>query len=105
MTSDGTVWLFGGSTYAFAPGSLIKYKYLRTSGASVFNDLWKWNGNQWAWVSGYNIKDYYGSYGMKGVSSSSNIIPKRDGNAGWIDSQGNPWIFGGYGFSATSQCT
>jgi len=77
---NGHIWLFGGA------------------GVSGWhNDLWRWDGSQWTWISGSNTVDQSGIYGMKGMANSDNIPGSRVYAASWTDSSGNVWIFGGSG--------
>jgi hypothetical protein len=86
--SQNNLWLFGGQGYDSNgnPGSL--------------NDLWKYDGTNWTWVSGSNIVNQKGSYGTKGTASSANIPGARYGAVSWIDSQGKLWLFGGQGYDS-----
>jgi hypothetical protein len=81
--TSGDLWLFGGvgrdSTGTF--GGL--------------NDLWKFSGGQWTWVSGSDVEGESGSYGTQGTASSSNVPGQRNSPAGWTDAAGNLWLFGG----------
>jgi hypothetical protein len=81
----GNLWLSGGGGYD-ASGS---YGYL--------NDLWKFDGTNWTWVSGSNSVNQNGVYGTKGIAASGNVPGARDGSVSWIDGYGNLWLFGGYG--------
>ncbi|RTL10656.1 MAG: galactose oxidase [Neisseriaceae bacterium] len=81
----GNLWLFGGFGYA-------------ASGASgALNDLWMYSisSNQWTWVSGANTTSASGVYGTKGTPSNSNVPGARLGSVGWLDKNGNIWLFGG----------
>jgi hypothetical protein len=80
--NNGNFWLFGG---------------LEESGG-FHNDLWKFDGTNWTWVSGDNISLQNGIYGTKGVTTSSNKPGCREGSVIWIDSNSNIWLFGGYGW-------
>lgn len=81
--ASGNFWLFGGDGYDSAGNN----EYL--------NDLWKYSGGQWTWVSGSNVVDQPGSYGSKGVPAAENVPGARLDAAGWTDSAGNLWLFGG----------
>jgi N-acetylneuraminic acid mutarotase len=83
--SSGNLWLFGGNGY----NSVGNAVYL--------NDLWKFDGTNWTWVSGSNTGDQYGSYGTEGVAAAGNVPGGRMGSASWIDKSGNLWLFGGWG--------
>jgi N-acetylneuraminic acid mutarotase len=81
---DGNFWLFGGS--GFATGML--------------NDLWKYDlsSQEWIWVSGSNIANQNGIYGIKGVPSPFNIPSGRERSICWMDNNNKFWIFGGLDF-------
>lgn len=66
----------------------------------TLNDLWKYNItlNQWTWVAGSNLRNQPGIYGTKGVSGSSNFPGSRMESTTWVDTAGNFWLFGGYGY-------
>ena len=85
--SNGDLWLFGGHGKA-------------SSGTGFLSDLWKYDAStdEWTWISGPNTKDSSGTYGTKGTASSSNIPGGRWGHVGWIDSNDDLWLFGGYGY-------
>lgn len=87
VDASGNLWLFAGACDSYPS----YYNY---------NDLWKWDGTNWTWVAGANTTNYtgaYGVYGTKGVASASNVPGSRRFSSTWLDSQGNAWIFGGYG--------
>ncbi len=86
--SSGNLWLFGGQGQdAYDNGGML-------------NDLWKYNPNDntWTWVSGQNIINESGIYGVKGVASVNNLPGARDRSTYWSDESGNLWLFGGYGY-------
>ena len=62
------------------------------------NDLWKFDGTNWTWVSGSSTVNQPGVYGTKGVSASTNIPGGHDSGVSWTDSTGNLWLFGGGGY-------
>jgi hypothetical protein len=61
------------------------------------DDLWKYDGEYWVWVSGSKQGAQQGVYGVKGVPSSDNYPGSRYGAVSWTDNSGNMWMFGGYG--------
>src|SRR5258706_1738229 len=76
--------------------------YDSTATVGYLNDLWKGGYNSsgqwiWTWVGGSNVAGAIGIYGTQGVASSANIPGARYLSASWTDSQGNLWLFGGYG--------
>ncbi|MBZ5701090.1 MAG: hypothetical protein LAN84_04525 [Acidobacteriia bacterium] len=87
--ASGNLWLFGGWGYDSA------------GTASYLNDLWKYSAGQWTWMSGSNLAGQNGTYGTQGVASASNVPGARRWAAGWTDSSGNLWLFGGKGVDAT----
>jgi N-acetylneuraminic acid mutarotase len=80
----GHFWLFGGQ--ASAPGATVV----------AMNDLWRYANGQWSWQSGSNTTNQIGVYGSKGTAASGNVPGARAGSAGWADSHGNLWLFGGF---------
>jgi len=88
IDGSGNLWLFGGSGYA-ASGI-----------AAYLNDLWKFDGTNWTWVSGSNTTDQYGVYGTKGLADSGNVPGARAASVSWTDAGGNLWLFGGEGYPA-----
>ena len=90
IDSTGNVWLFGGTGYD------------SVGNQGNINDLWKFDGANWTWVSGASTVNQTGVYGTKGVAASTNILGARECNSvGWIDSSGNLWLFGGDGYDST----
>ena len=84
----GDFWLFGG------------YGYDSTGALGDLNDLWRYSGGQWTWVSGTNVVNQPGVYGTLGLAAAANVPSGRREAVGWIDSSGNLWLFGGgYGQS------
>jgi hypothetical protein len=87
--SSGKFWLFGGSAYP-------------ASGSSGYvNDLWRWDGANWTWMSGSDEKNQNGVYGTKGTPAPANVPGARRYLVSWTDPSGNLWLFGGYGYPAT----
>lgn len=86
----GNLWLFGG--YGFSNSSF-----------GFLNALWKYNTNtnQWTWVKGDSTADQPGIYGIQGTASHTTMPGARYGSRTWTDSNGNLWLYGGYGFNST----
>jgi hypothetical protein len=61
----------------------------------MLNDLWKFNGNLWTWMSGSDEKGQNGNYGELGIPDHSNEPPCRSAASSWTDINGNLWLFGG----------
>ena len=79
----GNFWMFGGSGYD------------STGAIGDLNDLWEVSGGQWTWISGSNLINQPGVYGVKGTPAPGNAPGARFGSANWVDAAGNFWIFGG----------
>jgi N-acetylneuraminic acid mutarotase len=98
IDSSGNLWLFGGEGYD------------ATGNWGYLNDLWKFNPTtgQWTWMSGSNILQnladpgiaygQIGTYGTLGIPAPDNVPGTRVSAAGWADSSGHLWVFGGWGF-------
>jgi hypothetical protein len=89
IDASGDFWLFGGQGYDSA------------GTAGPLNDLWKYSGGQWTWMSGSDLAGQQGSYGVKGVPAPSNVPGGRFAATSWADSSGNLWLFGGFGPDST----
>jgi len=97
--SSGNLWLFGGSGYD-ANGTF-----------AFLNDLWEYQVSlgQWAWMGGASAVPVGspesggnpGIYGSLGIPSTANIPGSRTGAVGWMDKNGNLWLFGGAGIDST----
>lgn len=88
LDKDGNLWLFGGMGYA-------------NSEQGYLNDLWKFNPstNQWTWVSGDSSIQQYSIYGTQGTAAVTNKPGGIYAGVSWTDSNGNLWLFGGFGFT------
>ena len=88
--AQGNLWLFGG------------YGYDKNSTRVYLNDLWKYRGGQWTWVSGSDdsATQHAGIYGSLGVAAATNVPGAREQAASWVDGSGNLWLFGGYGYAS-----
>ncbi len=89
--SLGNFWLFGGTGYA------------STSTSGELGDMWKYDPTTdvWTWMSGPNVRNQYGGYGIKGVASALNFPGTRHGSIVWKDKNDNFWLFGGVGYAQT----
>jgi len=88
----GNVWVFGG----FGCDSTVNPNPFDHCSNLVLNDLWKYSGGQWTWVSGANIGNQAGTYGTQGTAAAGNAPPSRQASVAWIDASGNFWMFGGF---------
>jgi hypothetical protein len=79
----GYLWLFGG--YGFDE-----------SAAGYLNDLWAYDGRNWAFKGGSENINLAGVYGTKGAPDWNNLPGGRDRAVSWVDSSGDFWLFGGH---------
>jgi N-acetylneuraminic acid mutarotase len=99
--NNGNLWLFGGQGFD-ANGD-----------QGALNDLWKFDpsSNEWTWMGGSSTLPCYdaaadecwgqpGVFGTHGVPAPGNMPGARYQATSWIDSKGNFWIFGGYGWDS-----
>lgn len=92
--SSGNLWLFGG--YGLDTNGT-------TSG--YLNDLWQFDGSNWTWTGGSNSINQPGTYGTQGTADTANIPGARSDAVGWIDANGDLWLFGGIGYDSTGSAT
>jgi N-acetylneuraminic acid mutarotase len=87
---SGNLWLFGG------------YGYAQVGNLGVLDDLWEYNPSSsvWTWIGGASSTAAYGTYGKQGIPASGNTPGAREQAVGWLDSSGNFWLFGGFGFDS-----
>jgi hypothetical protein len=85
IDSENNLYLFGGIW--FESGSYGR-----------LNDLWKFDGTNWTWISGSKTRGQNGIYGTKGVPDPINVPGSRGYAVSWIDSENNLYLFGGYGY-------
>jgi hypothetical protein len=85
---QGNFWLFGGTGFDSA------------GNVGALNDLWKYSGGQWTWVSGAKVINQPGVYGTQGKPASGNIPGSRAGAIALADPSGNVWLFGGNGYDS-----
>jgi hypothetical protein len=88
VDQSGTAWIFGGSGFD------------STGAQGPMNDLWRFTGGEWTWVAGSGTVNQTGVYGTKGSAADANTPGSRSPGAGWTDSAGNLWLFGGGGLDA-----
>jgi N-acetylneuraminic acid mutarotase len=90
IDSSGDLWLSGG------------YGYDGTGGAGYLNDLWRYSPSieEWTWVSGGNGDNASGIYGTAGTAAAGSVPGARQAASSWIDSSGDLWLFGGYGYDS-----
>ncbi len=91
IDSSGNLWLFGG------------YGDDSTGAVGKLNDLWQYSPGTraWTWISGGDADNAAGVYGTRGTAAASNLPGARQAANAWIDSSGNLWLFGGYGYDST----
>ena len=87
---SGNLWLFGGYGYG-------------QEGFGTLNDLWEYSlgTGVWTWIGGSTSTAAPGIYGTSSVPANGNTPGARGQAMGWTDSNGNFWLFGGFGFDAS----
>jgi N-acetylneuraminic acid mutarotase len=98
IDSHGNLWIFGGNGYDGQ--GILDY----------LNDVWEFDYNDhygtpnaWIWKGGDSTADSYGNYNKKGTTSAGSEPGSRFQSFGWMDSQNNLWVFGGYGYGSNYQ--
>jgi N-acetylneuraminic acid mutarotase len=92
--NDANFWIFGGLGFD-AVGQ-----------EDPLNDLWEFNfrTGQWIWWSGSDkvgpVGFQAGVYGTLDVPAAGNTPGSRTGGANWFDSDGNLWLYGGFGWDS-----
>ena len=88
--ASGNLWLFGG------------FGYDQQGTLDDLDDLWEYTPGTgvWTWVSGSSTAGTTGNYGAPGTAAAGNLPGAREEPAGWIDSSGNLWLFGGFGYDS-----
>lgn len=84
--ASNNLWVFGGNS----------------ADNTTWNDLWKWNGTNWIWMSGSTASGQAGVYGTKGVPDASNRPGSRGQSAMWVNSSGHIYVFGGRSAASTA---
>jgi N-acetylneuraminic acid mutarotase len=92
---EGNLWLLGGNGFD------------SNATQATLNDLWELlpATHQWAWMGGSNTaagtnSGRPGVYGTLRVPSAGNVPGARAGASGWVDVDGNLWLFGGLGYDS-----
>jgi PKD repeat protein len=85
---NNNLWLFGGQLFNTGEG----------------NDLWRYEigTNTWTWMKGSITGRQPGSQTAIGIEDSSNYPSGRLIYNHWNDSNGNLWMFGGFGYDGSS---
>jgi hypothetical protein len=89
IDKSSNLWLFGG------------FDLDSKGNPAALNDLWEFKAGQWTWVSGANVANQTGVYGVQGVGAATNVPGARWSSAAWSDQKGNLWLFGGQGYDSS----
>jgi hypothetical protein len=82
----GLLWLFGGQGYDSAGAA-----------GGFLSDLWRFDGVNWTWMAGPNVRNQPGIHGTLGIPSAANVPGGRSaGSKGmtWITPSEDLWILG-----------
>ncbi len=91
IDKDNKLWLFGG--------------YHQAAPAGYLNDLWRFDPltNEWTWMKGSNSTatpvSVYGTQGAEGPAVTPGGLSSA---VGWLDTDGNFWMYGGYGHASAT---
>ena len=100
---------YGSQTWVDAAGNLWLYGGYGTdeNASGILNDIWKYNPltNEWTWITGDKLIDQPAVYGTKGISDAANKPGARYVSTSWADTNGNLWLFGGYGMDENNTGT
>ena len=58
------------------------------------------DAQEWTWVSGSDLTDQSGVYGVMGTADPANGPGSRNGTVGFTDDDGRIWIYGGFGLAS-----
>ena len=85
VDANNNLWLYGGSIMTGLAGG----------------DMWKYDitANEWTWMSGTIAPDLAPVYGTKLVPDTANNPGARWCYSVWNSTDGNFWMYGGYGYS------
>jgi gliding motility-associated-like protein len=91
-TVNNNLWMFGGQVMSGG------------GWGSASNDLWKYdiNTNEWTWMSGSSTPNQPPNWGVKGLSSPTNVPGARFAYTRWKDNCDNLWLFGGFSLDTYS---
>src|SRR3984885_4692702 len=94
------------SSWTDASGDFLLFGgvgYDSTGDAGYLNDLWQYSpsAKERTCVGGGSGGNAAGVYGTEGTAATSNVPGARYSASSWIDSSGNLWLFGGYGYDST----
>ncbi|VDI72492.1 Hypothetical predicted protein [Mytilus galloprovincialis] len=95
---QGSLYLFGGNTAVIDSGETnIDGKYA--------NDLWSYDigKDSWTKIGGFDNVCHHGYYGHFQVAGKDNWPGCRVKATGWVDTNGNLWMFGGDGSDSTAE--
>lgn len=84
VDSQFNLWIFGGAI--FSQDTVI-----------YFNDLWRWDGTYWTWISGSSSPDQPTIHGTIGIPSITTVPGARYAVGSFIDALDHLWVFGGFG--------
>ena len=85
VDKTGKLWMFGGNNEG-----------------NVYNDLWKYDvtANEWTWMNGSDTGQA-AIYGTPGTPAAANTPGARQFAQGWMDENGDFFVFGGEGYAAS----
>lgn len=82
------LWVLGGNGYG------------ATGGLGKLNDLWRYDGSNWTWLSGSMLTAQAGVYGTLGVPDVANVPGGHSAGACVVDSKNNFWLIAGNAYDS-----
>ncbi len=107
VATDQWSWMSGAQVFSSdAAGRLLLFGGLgedSTGFSGELNDVWQYSSSAgaWIWLGGSNTADPSGVYGTLGTAAETNAPGGRSSAAFAVDSSGDLWLFGGFGFDST----
>lgn len=105
--TTNVLYLFGGfaDDSSGIKGTLLMMMFLFECLLGYMNDLWSYNiaTDEWTWLSGSDIRNQQGTYGIKNSPQASNMPPNRIGFGMTIRPETNTiYVSGGNTVDATN---
>jgi Galactose oxidase, central domain len=110
VTSNNTTWQFPTAVTANGaydvsifvqptsqPQPCVEFFYKGVATTNITSVLIDCQHNDWTWMTGPDTAGSFGAAVLPQPSPNTNSASARDFAAAWTDSNGNKWLFGGFG--------
>ena len=104
--TSSLTWRFGNNTLYMFGGTILNVAKPKSK-KKIVSELWMLSIPKFKWtlLHGKNTMNHIGHYSAAGFTNAKNIPGSREQAAGWIDQQGNLWMFGGKGIESENDAT